>query len=92
MQPVNASTIQNNASTTIQRKAPELATRPATSSRNSGGKELQLPEDIVNLSSTSRSLTPTSLKSEKPSTQVTASEKESLLKASSGTMSFSTYV
>jgi hypothetical protein len=89
MQPVNTSTIQNQISPPVQKKPTEQRQAPASSSKSRN--ETKLPEDIVTLSSASKSSTQSTSQTRTPSTPVSQPEKESLLKTSDGKMSFSTY-
>lgn len=90
MQPVSASTVQITTTPAPQKKATGQPHPPVTITKNSNRGEMTLPEDVVNLSTSSRTGHPAS-KTSKASTPVSSEEKDALLKASSGNMSFSLY-
>ncbi len=87
MQSTITGNIENQITSTVQKRTPEQDQKPAVSVANpQKGKPIKLPDDIVNLSVTSFSK---SSESKKPSTPVTMAEKESLLNNSFDNTCFS---
>lgn len=87
MQSTITGNIENQITSTVQKKKSEQDQKPVASAANpQKGKPIKLPDDIVTLSVTSFSK---SSENKKPSTPVTMAEKESLLNNSFDNTDFS---